>query len=591
MQAVHKEQGVLPRALRTWASLMWKRSRWQTFFLLAMSALPGLLRALSIPALEIFVQGVEAAALGAGWRALAEGAVLLCIVNLLARALGTVLDYVRWTGAERIKADLTAMLMRAFSRKEPVCFEDPEVLKSSEKAWEGVEHFEYFTHSIVSEGVYTLVYTLAMAAYLASHSWLLAAVLMLSVIPMVLVQKKLQAMNESFQDKRAAMKREFDYCESCMTGREMYKETRLLGAFRYFFDRYMRHIRDFCRFRARHILREKLMDAKANVLSMVGFAVMLLVLLLELSAGRLETAAFAAVFSSLLTIFFTVMRYCTNVFWLLGQELPTVGNLFRALDLPERQGETAEADGLQGVVLSDVHFRYPGAAQEAVRGVTLAVQPGETIAVVGENGAGKTTLVRLMTGLYLPDEGKVEIGGQDTRKLNLPSAVRHMSAVFQKYMKYALTLSENVRISDTSRQEDVSRALHQAGLETDSASFPQGESTMLSREFDGVDLSGGQWQRVAIARGLYRAHGMIVLDEPTAAIDPLEETRIYRQFAELAKDRTAVVVTHRIGSARIADRILVMENGLIAECGTHDQLMAHNGPYARMVEAQAEWYE
>lgn len=591
MQAAYKEQGTLSRALWTWASLMWKRSRWQMVFLLLMSALPGLLSALSIPALERFVEGVEAAALGSGWKLLTEGAVILCAVNLMARSLGSIMDYVRHTSCERIKADLTAMLMRAFSRKEPICFENPEVLKSTEKAWEGIEHFEYFTHSVVSDGLYTLVYTITMAVYLAAHSWVLAAVLLLSVIPMIVVQKKLQAMNESFQDKRAAMKREFDYCESCMVGREMYKETRLLGAFQYFFDRYTRHIRDFCHFRTRHILREKWMDAKANVLSMAGFAVMLAVLVAELCTGRLSSAAFAAVLSSLLTIFFTVMRYFTNVFWLLAQELPTVGNLFRALDLPERQGETAEADGLKGVKLTDVHFRYPGAAQEAVRGVTLEIRPKETIAVVGENGAGKTTLVRLMTGLYLPDTGTVEIGGQDTHRLDLPSAVGRMSAVFQKYMKYPLKLSENVRISDPSCQEEISGVLAQAGLEVSSASFPQGGETMLSREFDGVDLSGGQWQRVAIARGLYRAHGMIVLDEPTAAIDPLEETRIYRQFADLARDRTAVVVTHRIGSARIADRIIVMENGLIAECGTHDQLMEQNGSYARMVEAQAEWYQ
>ncbi|MBQ8953229.1 MAG: ATP-binding cassette domain-containing protein, partial [Clostridia bacterium] len=189
-------------------------------------------------------------------------------------------------------------------------------------------------------------------------------------------------------------------------------------------------------------------------------------------------------------------------------------------------------------------FRYPGADSEAVRRVSLAINPGETVAIVAEKGAGKTTLVRLITGLYLPAEGRVLIGGQDTKTIDLPSAAARSSAVFQKYAQYKLTLGENVRASGLGEApRDAAAPLRDAGLPADSACFPEGEKTMLSREFDGVDLSGGQWQRVAIARGLYRVHGLIVLDEPTAAIDPLEETRVYRQFAALSRGKTAVIVT------------------------------------------------
>ena len=132
--------------------------------------------------------------------------------------------------------------------------------------------------------------------------------------------------------------------------------------------------------------------------------------------------------------------------------------------------------------------------------------------------------------------------------------------------------------------------MEQAGLTLDADTFPQGMETVLSREFDGVDISGGQWQRVAIARGLYRGHDIIVLDEPTSAIDPLEEARVYREFADIARSATAVIVTHRMGSARIADRIVVMDGGQIAEQGTHEELLARNGRYASMVEVQSDWY-
>ena len=180
-----------------------------------------------------------------------------------------------------------------------------------------------------------------------------------------------------------------------------------------------------------------------------------------------------------------------------------------------------------GVVLQDVSFAYPGAGRKAVDGVTLSIGAGETVAVVGENGSGKTTLVRLIIGLYLPDEGEVLSGGADTKTARAPSLFKTVSAVFQNYQRYQMTLRENVGINDVGRAAgdgalDIINA--QAGIDKGGGSFPGGYDTMLSREFDGVDLSGGQWQRVAIARGFFRPHQLIVLDEPTAAIDPVEET-------------------------------------------------------------------
>ena len=154
-----------------------------------------------------------------------------------------------------------------------------------------------------------------------------------------------------------------------------------------------------------------------------------------------------------------------------------------------------------------------------------------------------------------------------------------------------MTLAENIRISQSGNSDDIIAALDKAGVEwTDAEAFPGGVDTMLSREFDGVDLSGGYWQRVAIARGLFRRHEIIVLDEPTAAIDPIEESKIYRQFAEMVKGKTSVIVTHRLGSARIANRIAVMDAGKIVDIGTHDELMLRRGLYADMYAAQAEWY-
>jgi ATP-binding cassette subfamily B protein len=244
--------------------------------------------------------------------------------------------------------------------------------------------------------------------------------------------------------------------------------------------------------------------------------------------------------------------------------------------------------------MKNVSFTYPLAESPSITDINLKRTQGETVAIVGENGAGKSTLVRLMIGLYKPCTGTVTFGGLNTSDTPLKTLFKHISGVFQKFQRYQLTLRENIQMGDKSSSEEISRALTQAGMlengELDPATYPKGYDTMLGREFDGVDLSGGQWQRVAIARGLYRAHNIVVLDEPTAAIDPIEESKIYEKFIEISQNKTAIIVTHRLGSTKIADRVIVMEKGKITDIGNHEELLAKGGAYATMFHAQAEWY-
>jgi ATP-binding cassette subfamily B protein len=261
------------------------------------------------------------------------------------------------------------------------------------------------------------------------------------------------------------------------------------------------------------------------------------------------------------------------------------------MDLPERGGTAQAADSARGIVMENVSFTYPNATSPSVDNVSLAIKPGETIAVVGENGAGKSTLVRLLIGMYKPSAGRVLVRGVDTLTADAASLFTGLSGVFQKYMRYLITLGENVTISQMGKTDAVETALSDAGVAVDKETFPDGLDTMLSREFDGVDLSGGQWQRIAIARGLYRAHELVVLDEPTAAIDPLEESRVYKQFMEISRDKTAIIVTHRLGSVKAADRVVVMDKGKIIAAAPHVELLKSCALYSEMYNAQAMWYE
>ena len=235
----------------------------------------------------------------------------------------------------------------------------------------------------------------------------------------------------------------------------------------------------------------------------------------------------------------------------------------------------------------------PGTDAAAVDDVSVDLAPGATVALVGANGAGKTTLAKLLLGLFVPTGGDVIRGTVNTRDATKHDIRERTSAVFQNFQRYQMTLRENVVLADATREEDeqaVIRALERGGVPAELWQGEEGLDLMLSREFGTRDLSLGQWQRIAIARGLFREHDVILLDEQTASIDPLEEQAVYERFMEIAAGRTAILVTHRLGSARLADRILVMRDGCIVEDGTHQRLLDRRGLYHEMFTAQAAWY-
>jgi ATP-binding cassette, subfamily B, bacterial len=248
----------------------------------------------------------------------------------------------------------------------------------------------------------------------------------------------------------------------------------------------------------------------------------------------------------------------------------------------------------QGIVFEGIGFRYPETDNWAIRGLSFTLKAGETLALVGENGAGKTTIVKLLTRLYDPDEGRITIDGIDLKDMRIEDIHAHIGVIFQDFIRYSLTAAENIgvgRIADSAdrvRIEDAAeRSLADAVIER----LPLAYDQPLGRLFNkGRDLSGGEWQKVAIARAYMRDADLIILDEPTAALDAKAEAEVFARFKSLAKGKTAVIISHRFSTVRMADRILVLENGGILEAGTHQELLALRGRYAELFELQAAGY-
>ncbi len=248
----------------------------------------------------------------------------------------------------------------------------------------------------------------------------------------------------------------------------------------------------------------------------------------------------------------------------------------------------------QGFVFEDVGFRYPDAGRWAVRHLSFELRAGEVLALVGENGAGKTTLVKLLARLYDPDEGRILLDGRDLRDYDLDDLRANMGVIFQDFVRYHLTAGENIGVGLVEAMDDqvrIREAARRAMADEVIGSLPAGYEQLIGRRFKtGVDLSGGQWQKIAIARAYMRDAQVMILDEPTAALDARSEFEVFQRFKELSDNRTAVLISHRFSSVRMADRILVLDQGRIEASGTHEELMAAGGRYAELFELQAAGY-
>jgi ATP-binding cassette subfamily B protein len=496
-----------------------------------------------------------------------------------------------WSPAMKsVVGRLRQKIHRKIAKLPSNLFEDVKVLECIEKANAGADACYGLYNSVATIFIFYLPYFLVLGIYLWQLKPLLVLALPFIFFPLIINLFIRQRIFEKQIDETIPLKRERDYYETEMFSRDTCKENRLYGSYSFFKKKYMAVNMQYCDKKWKAVKKAGSIDIFMKCLTLAGYLGIVILLLHLMLSGEISVGAFAAVFSSINTMIIFMNDAIGNYLSSLFDNIGVLKNYLEFYELPEETNRQGEINWNEKVEVNHVSFTYPGTEQKVLDDVSFEIKKGETIALVGENGAGKSTLVRILAGMLIPDEGEVLVDGNDLFSVCQKERFRHTSAVFQQFIRYQMSLRENVEISDEISDEDKMKECVEKSEFTIDERFEEGYDTMLSREFDGIDLSGGQWQRVALARGLYRDSRFIVLDEPTSAIDPIEEGVLYRKFQKMIRDKIGVIVTHRLGSTKIADRILVLQKGKIVEEGKHEELMNMCGYYQKMYHEQAKWY-
>jgi ATP-binding cassette subfamily B protein len=425
--------------------------------------------------------------------------------------------------------------------------------------------------------------------------WGFFVALLFAAAPGLWIRARQSKENFQLQRSQTATERSISYMEMTLTNDWFAKELRLfdLGGF---FSKRSQDLRNKLR-------EEKIAFAKRRTRrELVTHLFWTAALYGSLAAIALRAARGGISFGSLVMYYQAIQRaqgylqeFLQGTLQLYENNL-FLQNLSEFLELKPRIAEppNPKQPSPGALVFENVSFTYPGKDALALQNVSFTVQPGQKVALVGENGSGKTTLVKLMCRLYDPTQGRILLDGVDLRELSVRDLRRQFSVIFQDFVRYHLTLGQNIALGDLAAAEDrarIAQAARKAGADEFIEKFPERYQTKLGRVFyEGEEISGGQWQKIALARAFLREAPFIIMDEPSSALDARAEYELFERFAKMAAGRAAILISHRLSTVRMADRILMMEDGRIVEEGSHDELIARGGAYARLFEMQAKNY-
>ncbi|WP_394848301.1 ABC transporter ATP-binding protein/permease [Pendulispora brunnea] len=527
---------------------------------------------------------------------------VLAELGLVATLAGATqaLSLVRRIVGARLGLDINVAILEKATTLELRHFEDPEFYDRLTKARREASSRPLSVITRAFQMLQSVISLFGYAALLLRFSGWAVAALLLAAIPATVAEMRFSTHAFRLRNWRSPESRKLMYLEYVLSNDEHAKEVKLFGLGSHLLTRY----RDIGELFYREDTDLSKRAAKwAYVLSLLAtltfygcYASMALsavrgtLTLGDLTLGMVAFRQGQQAFQSLLSAFGGMVEdnlYMSNLFAYLAPLSP--------VPVPVPVPASALPPARAGIHFDNVGFRYPGREEWALRHVNVIIPERQSLALVGQNGAGKTTFIKLLTRLYEPTEGRILLDGKDLRDWDEADLRRRIGVVFQDFAQYQFTARENVGLGSIDDLEDidqVGRAVSKGGAEAVVAGLKQGLETPLGRWFaDGVELSGGQWQKIALARAFMREGAdILVLDEPTAALDAEAEHAVFERFRELTRDKTSILISHRFPTVRMADRILVIEHGKVVEEGTHDALLAQNGRYAHLFSLQAQGY-
>jgi ATP-binding cassette, subfamily B, bacterial len=546
------------------------------------------------------------------WKLVALEIGIVVVGELLARASALM---------ESLLGDLftnvaSVRLMRHAATLDLYQFENPEFYDKLERARRGTTGRIALLSQILSMAQDIITIAMLGAALLIFSPWLVL-LLALSVVPNFLGETHFANLSYSLLFRWTPERRQLDYLRYIGASNESAKEVQVFGLAPWFIERYRVLSDRFYEENRKLAIRRAFVSTGLSFVGTIGYYAAYVIMLLQTIEGAITVGSLtflAGSFARSRDLMGRILSGASDVY----QQSLFLKDLFEFFEMKPTIASVPGAPEVprtirEGFVFESVGFRYPGSDRWAIRNVSFVLRPGERIALVGENGAGKTTLSKLIARLYDPSEGRILLDGRDLREYDLASVRRSVGVIFQDFFRYDFPFDENIAVGEIERVRDeydpsivetdgaptvempVPEAVIVAAERSLASSLlprlPKGYRQMLGRRFEGgVNLSGGEWQKVALARAYMRESHVLILDEPTAALDARAEYEVFVRFAQLVAGRMAVIISHRFSTVRMADRIIVMSGGDVVEEGSHDELIARAGLYAELFHLQAEGY-
>lgn len=516
---------------------------------------------------------------------------------LLGGFLGRLTDYYDTVLADRYIAHVSVEVMRHASRLDLQAYENPEFYDRLERA-----RVQATDRLAMIQSMGRLIQQVVTTAFLSAailwfSPWLL---LMMGacLLPAVFGESHFAFLDYAKSLRQTPVKRQLDYLRSLGASKEAAKELKLFGLAGFLTDRFSALSGAICRENLALSRRRLIASLALSSLGTMGYYGAYIYVLYRTVMGAYTIGMLTFLATSIMSAATNLSQTFSTLSSIADQSLfltdllaffamrPTVQSSQNALPAPRPIR--------RGFEFRRVSFRYPGTSRDVLKDLSFSISPGERIALIGENGQGKTTIVKLISRLYDPAEGQILLDGMDLREYDLEDLHREIGVVFQDFTRYEMTARENIaigRIEELSSQVLIEEAARKSQASELVARLPRQYDQMLGRRFEGgVDLSGGEWQKLAIARAYLRDAQLLILDEPTASLDARSEFEVFRRFSELMEDKMAILISHRFSTVRMASRIIVLADGRISEEGSHDQLIALGRRYAEMFELQASSY-